>query len=845
MRTRGCRPSGVAHRSVIRVALISLSVLLLFAGQSLAQTTTSQAATATAPTEAAQAEAAKLEAWLKVVNDPRNTHQARRTAAQAIIDSKNVETIAALGDLLAKATDATARLAICEAIPASNPPPVQLVDPLLAVLAEKDQKLIAAAGAALASYKNAGVADQLGELAKNNQAPKQQRLSAVEVLSLISDERRAIIILTTLVGDADATIRQKTFATLNRVAPIRHGQEAALWQEFGQKVAKMSELEWKALRLSLVLDELQTLRRDYEKLRSEHDSLVKLYVGMVRERYVQAPDAKKPAQLIALLQDPTAPVRVLAVELIRDMIADRKPIPDDVGSQLRAAMSDASPVVRRNVALVLRDLRDPADAKRVLAVLPTETDLQAKEAMINALGALGDVTAIGPLIPHLADANELIAAEAAAALGKLAAKGSAPPEALQPAIKPLVPALIDRFKKLPADGKILRERLLAAMAMIADPQFTDVFIEHADSETAELRHSAVRGLGALGDPKHLNLLIARLTTDADARIRQAAATAVGGLASADEHLEVLFGRINPQSEADEAVRAAAWDAFVNVIGSRAGADQLRWAVRCDSKANPGLAERFVAFMTDIDKKMAGANSAPPELAVVRERLGDFHVGRAAHAEAARLFLGAFEQLANAKDARAGEVGLKLLRAQMKADRCEQAVGTAAQLQQLASPAVEQAAGLILDRLNQHVAAEQFDKALGLIAQLSKQVPDCFGGAWASKFGAIAEQATKLQDAKNVPAWVAQLTTPGEPGKNAAQNLIAMGDRAVPLLAEELRKLISAEKPDASLEKAVIDVLGKLAPTWKPYEPGAPRDAKLQAIQSLTAASQPTTTKAAG
>jgi HEAT repeat protein len=86
---------------------------------------------------------------------------------------------------------------------------------------------------------------------------------------------------------------------------------------------------------------------------------------------------------------------------------------------LEDALSDPDPAVRANAAGALERIGERASVPALLAALVRETDEDAADAMIHALGASGDPRAADGLVVVLSGRVPRLRESAAAMLGKL------------------------------------------------------------------------------------------------------------------------------------------------------------------------------------------------------------------------------------------------------------------------------------------------------------------------------------------------------------------------------------------------------------------------------------------
>jgi HEAT repeat protein len=160
---------------------------------------------------------------------------------------------------------------------------------------------------------------------------------------------------------------------------------------------------------------------------------------------------------------------------------------DQETQQKAVAMLDA----RRGDGLtdsILGALRDPED--------------DVRKASAYALGLIGDLRAIQPLVDTLEDTDERVVREAILALGKMQNPG---------AVEPLI-------KLLSSSSVSLRTSAVVALGQLADPLSTKALINALHDENTEVRISAVHSLGRFHDPASIRMLAGALV-DPDEKIR--------------------------------------------------------------------------------------------------------------------------------------------------------------------------------------------------------------------------------------------------------------------------------------------------------------------------------------
>jgi HEAT repeat protein len=754
-----------------------------------------------------------------------NPPKARRTGARELIASPLPQSIDLLLSVLQNDKDPFAQMAVIEVIADTGDPSRRFIEPLMVLLGSKDEKIRDGAAVALAIYKDGGVIDRLSKLARGAGQPAADlaaRLAAIRALSQMSDSREAIDALISLLGDASPEVQARAIQSIREAAGIEFdGDIAAIrrWWEVNREKSSIDRLR----------DRVRVLSKQNRQLQKDLEAAQTTLVATLRDLYLLKPDAQKADTLLEYLRHPSENVRLLGLELVGAMQTDRKPVPEIVLRRVRSLIPDVSSRVRQKVVLTLRDLHATTDADLILAQYRQETDSGVRAAMLNALGRLRNPEAIDVIIESLSSDDKQVVVEGALSLGVLGEKGTAPPEKIAPAVAPLLAC----YRKWAGPDQQLREQLMEAMALIADPQFSPVFINGLASEKdAAVRQAAARGIAALGKPENAELLIRHLS-DPDAGVRRTVVESLARLAKSDADLEALFARLDTKNESDATVRDKAWEGIRQILRSRSVAEQRRWALRLNPRTGKATAEHCAELLVDVEKEMALASPPPTDLNEVREQLADAFSAAGQFAEAARVYGLAYDDLLKTRKPRAWEVGLKLFNARLQADRYEEALASVDELRKTATTKQrDDLAGLLYDHLNSLLKAGEPNRALDVLDRTGNR----FEGAWATKFAQLrreVEQLRREQDVATVRRCIAQLR--GDPAEveRAQQQVRALGARGVVLLADELRAVITATEADPVREKQILDLLKHIASSgWKGYPDQADRASKLRALDEL-------------
>jgi len=823
-KTRSSRISVPNFESHKILSCLKIAIVLIFASRNLLPAELPASAPLSQPVRLTGEDQRRFRQFADLLLEP-NPPKARRTGARELINSPWPQAIEILVSALQNDKDPPAQMAVIDVIAEAREPSRLFIEPLITLLGNKDEKMREGAAAALSTYKDVGVIDRLSRLARGAGQPAPDlsaRSAAIRALSQMSESREAMDALVSLLGDGNPEVQTKAAQAIREACGVELDGDIPSITRWWQANRDRSPLDRLRDRLRVLVKQNRQLQKDLEGAQA-------ILVSTLRDLYLLKPDAQKPDTLLEYLRHPLEDVRLLGLDLVGAMLTDRKPVPESVLRQLRTMVPDVNPKVRQKVVLTLRDLRAETDANLILAQYRQETDGAVRAAMLNALGRLRNPDAIDVMIEALSSDDKQVVVEGALSLGILGEKGSAPPEKITPAIAPLIAC----YRKWAGSDQVLREQLLEAMSLIADPQFAEIFVGGLGSEKdAAVRQAAARGIAALGKPENADLL-ARHLADPDAGVRRTVVEALARIAKTDVHLEALFARLDEKNESDAAVRDKAWEGVRQILRSRSVGEQRRWASRLNPRLGKRTAEQCVELLTDIEKEMALANPPPPDLSEVREQLGDALTHAAQFAEACRLYRLVYDDFLKARKGRVWDVGLKLFSAQLQADRYDEALVFADVLQRSANAKQRNdLAGMLYEHLGTMLKTAEPDKALDVLERLGGR----FEGSWSVKFAQLRRQAEQLrveQDVATVRRSIAQLRGDPAEAERAQQQIRTMGARAIRPLVEELRAVITAAEADPVRERQILDLLSPLtSPYWKGYPDRADRGTKLRALEEL-------------
>lgn len=461
-------------------------------------------------------------------------------------------------------------------------------------------------------------------------------------------------------------------------------------------------------------------------------------VARSRELYALLPkEADRIARLQTWLKAAQPLDRLTALEIIHAAMLATTPTPPakEVLQQIRQMLRDADERVRRALVVVLMDLQEKEDAARILAMLEHERSPVVLEEIYKALGRMGTLESIDACIKGLKSSNSKVAGGAADALGRLCRRANGAPP---PNVGTAVNALIELASNPMEDD--LRAQIIDAMSEIADPRFLPILIPHAQSseKVPLIRQAALAGLGQIGDPAQVDLVIARLSEDQDTGVRQAATEALGKLGSTLAHLKPLTACL---AETSGSIQASAWEAYRHVFARLSWEERLAVLVTWSGN-DKSTTTRRIDLLSDLETQAASMKNEPSQLLNIRESLGDALHASADYALAAGAYTRAVDGLSAERANLRIPLTAKLMDAYLHVPSYDKVAALVQAAQSAQSPEMLDA---LSGRLLMHVqdlAKTNGKAAIECIARLKQSSPGLFRANWTKKFETIRKTATQ-------------------------------------------------------------------------------------------------------
>ncbi len=759
----------------------------------------------------------ELETLTAQLSDPDRTAMTKGEAALLLLSRTYPQAGVALRDFLADASNRPAQVAVAGAIVRSGRADRQFVKPLAAMLTCNEPAVRSPAAEALAVCKDCGGLDELIRIFSNRRTGHDIRMAIIPAMQRMLD-KKAIDALVSLLDEKDETIRHAACDALTNLTSIHtFGRDARQWKRWWSKNRNKRRSDWLAGLAEGFAEANLNLKRKNAELRRR-------LASAMNDLYTATGPGGQDALLTEMLSDPLSEVRLVAIRLVQQRLATGKKPGEPLRAQVRARITDTDPAVRAVAAVLLASIADKQAFELLTSRLKVEQSNEVRRAVYQGLGLIGNASAWERLLAGIAEPHRRVASAAAGALARIAEKNSLSDDRRSAASA----ALTKRYKACAGDGSAgLREALLEAMGVLKDERLAGLLRSALKDTSAAVRLSGIKALQRLRLTESASA-IAPLVRDGDRGVRLAAIAAVGSLGRA-EHIETILARTDAKVEPDAAVRRQAWSVVMSLLAKAETAKLQALAEKLTSGGDAG------EYLIDVLKLWSGRIPAEQtdKWIPVRLRLGRALMQADRPAEAAgelSAVHAAMIKTGKTDDARKIWVEwIKILLASGDASALvEIGEAGAGDVKQFNA-----AIAALQERLNALSSEKDWDAVVRLAAAALQQLPKHLSKPQREALIEILRKAKvrqQLADRQRVETLVVRLTGADETaGQAAARELATMKERAVRPLIEQLRKIISSEKPDPAAEKSILAVLSTLAPQLKGYDPKADPAERLKTL----------------
>jgi HEAT repeat protein len=747
-----------------------------------------------------------------------NTTQARRLGAGRLLAINTDAAVARLESVLSTSNDLAAQIAVCEAISTADLPPQRMLSGLIKRLGDSSANLGEAVNNAIRAYPPEAIVENVGPLARQEGAPLNRRLAAIACLAEAGDDIRAIQILADLLVGTTPTIQSAALSAFSSATGVRPASvdKAREWWISNES---MTGAQW--------LAKVNKARRgQLRQVESQYSSLVRRVAMVSRETYLAMPEAQRAEKLLSFLKDELPALRSLGLELINNLITDRKDINSESKAQIVEMIGDPDPQVRLNAARIASELRLGGAYQRLTTRLEEESNPDVRAALAAAMGRMDDPAAIPNLMRRLDDDSSLVVGESVLAIGTLARKrpeGPATPGGLSD-------ALLARFNRIADTDADLRFKFVQAMARISANEFLPLLRDQSQKGDLRARVAAIAGLSAYCSSIIAQDLRALLETS-QPEIRVSAAEALGKCGRDREDLGALSKHLQIDGEADEGVRTQSWRSYLNICANFPSVDLIGIAEAFDSPSDKLAQQRrldILKIVRNDPERFDQLDSSQrvlllSQLALAQDQLGDFAASAGCYEQAADIL--------GSRNHESGDLLAKCFKSRLRAHQDSKVIE---QLSAISSHLVN-GNDALLSTMGNLFAAEVAAQLEGtddpaMIEQLQKLItqatpllsPHGFGGQLKS----LREQ-TSLRRAELIDHLLQVIAT----DPDAEAKLVVFGaSEVIPRLIDRL-KASSENISPGELEK-LIGLGKRLAPRWKGFETDAEPDDREKSLDEL-------------
>ena len=542
----------------------------------------------------------------RFLQDQRN-EAARRLLSRGTVDARTFLRNALISP------NTSSQFAVANALARDPAPDAMFVDPLFALVANRD--LATQASRALAGYKaTPGVLTHLLDLAAARRStPEFARLAVIHAIGTML-QKRAAAELIDLLSSSDESIAIHDAAADGLVEMTglpQNDHDPARWNAWWNSQKSRSDADFR--------DELATRQESQFDRQSSHlhelnDSVEKI----LRSQYFPTDLDQHHKLAMDYLRSPEPEIRQLGAELISaDLFSGKPPSPAEL-VQLRDMVADSSPAVRGAVAGTITQLNDSASLDALLAQLKTEPDPDVRKVIATALGPMHDpqLRAVPVLIKLLNDESLSTAEAAADSLEELAHGPLANDATLsRQTAESLLAVALKRTS--PED---LVARCINAIAPLRQAavvqQLRDAKMYSPAHEGKSVRQAMVRAIGALQDSHQADEIVSFIKDDPDEEVQREGLDALQQNPAARNYVQDVGDLLRPEAARKDTVRDKAWRYLVSVFPQLSEKQLVDWQHRF--KDDP---KRNIVILQDIaDKQKAAGEDA--DNAITQSQLGN-------------------------------------------------------------------------------------------------------------------------------------------------------------------------------------------------------------------------------
>jgi HEAT repeat protein len=553
---------------------------------------------------------------LATLGDPSAAKESRELAAERLVASHSDQIRPVLVEFLGH--DHGAQLAVAQALGSVYWGDTAFIDPLEALLGNRDPTLAGAAATALGQYNNNDeVLKRLISAVQSNPSDD-VRAPLVRAIAVFNQKSAAQALIDLLHSDSRISAAAID-ALIDMTGQDDLGHDTRRWEDWWEQNGARPEASFEA-------DIRAQRAAAFERRVARQNHTDDVVSRLLNDLYVAARPEQRQEMLIQYLRSPDPKIRVLGANLLHDSRDEPGRAWPAAMKEVRGMLGDVSPDVRAAAADALDNDADSAGA--MVSQLAQEPQDSVRVSLIHSLAPLHDPAAIVLMIKFVeSDPSLGVRTEAAEGIRQGADVVMKDPQLKHRAIEALR-KLLDGAQR--PGTQEARVKAAAALASLRDDSLLELFLKLVGPrEPVRVRAVAVRALADLPNPTEVVQTIASFLNADEPDIRLAAVQAMGDLP--EPRPDYMSNLVERMSDPRGDIRGAAWAALQNWIAEpmaetdlKALADALR----------PDPVKQLLVLQKLRDRLANDVQNAPPgeqrqaaggQLAEQQQNIGDLEM----------------------------------------------------------------------------------------------------------------------------------------------------------------------------------------------------------------------------
>ena len=655
------------------------------------------------------------DAWTRLTSESLGLAE-RAAAATELLKMDSDEATGALSLALTTQQSRIGWRAVIQAV-ATYPddPPKDLAQPLIGLLGQTDDGLTDDLAAALGRFDQSDVIRDLTRIAENARDPVARRYGAILALGHDRTKETAGTLMKLTDPKQPEQVQLASFKALGNLTALDHyDADRQAWNDWWQQNKGLWDKEW----TEHILDNFE--RRESRRRARDHqieDELLKSQRALYQANSPQG----RPGVLVYMLDRPLLPIKQLGMDLARQRLLDDLSFDEPLREALRERLTDSTPSIRADAALLLRDLSDQPAAELIAHRLGQEQEQVSSvlSAYLQVMAKMPQAEAVDPAVEFLND--ESLRADAAAALAADFDADLMSRSQINRAAK-----LARRFV---VDGRPPVPPVITLMGKVGNRDDWRDIANWVDHEDTSVKLAAAKAWAESDRP--LDLLADRIQDPVIEPILIAAAARRGNGA----YTYNILTTHRPQRNAE------AWRQALIAMSARVPTEPVLTTVRQLTELGESAQLRLDILSSALTREAADSLTQPDRIELTLTR-GEIYLMADDPASALTDFQSVTAQAADLSDAQTDRLGRGSIRAHLLVGQIDQAFNIARELLDSEDHGISPTDDRIVDQFIQTAQRFLRENRRAEVLQITSQLRDLLQPAIRPDIGA---QIDKLED----------------------------------------------------------------------------------------------------